>query len=591
MYEKWIANQVKRNPKLFWNYVNSKMKYKEQVADLETSNGLLTDNKGKADELNKFFKSVFTEEDLSNMPAVDSREDIQSLKDIFFCEDDIRKLLKKLDKNKSMGPDEISPKLLLLIADSLVKPSYLIFRKSLDEGVLSQDWKEANITPIYKNKGSKHHTTNYRPVSLTSIIGKLMEKIVCKGIINHLRTNSIITDAQYGFLEKRSCSSNLMETLNEWTIAMDLKQEVDCIFLDFKKAFDSVPHQRLLMKMSMYGVKDKVIKWLRSFLIGRGQKVVVNNTESERMNVTSGVPQGSILGPVLFICYINDLPNEVVSKVKIFADDTKIYRSIKEDNDQISLQQDLLKLQDWAKTWQMKFHPDKCKLMTINGKESDRKYYMFDDDDEKVYLQKVDSEKDLGVNIDANLTFELQCQEAISKANKMLGIVRRSFMNMDIPMWRNLYTSLVRSKLEYAIEVWSPYLKRNIKALEKVQRRATKFIPSLQDLPYEERLKQLRLPSLEHRRKRGDMIQTYKYMSGLYHRNFLIISDERRTRGHERKLFKERCNSQIRSSFFVNRITEQWNNLPADIVMANNMNQFKNSIDAHWADDIYQFDE
>ena len=229
--------------------------------------------------------------------------------------------------------------------------------------------------------------------------------------------------------------------------------------LTFKKAFDFVPHQRLLMKMSMYGIKDKVMKWLKSFLIGRGQKVVVNNTESERMNVTSGVPQGSILGPVLFICYINDLPEEVVSKVKNFADDTKIYRTIKEESDHISLQQDLLKLQDWAKTWQMKFHPDKCKLMTINGKETDRKYYMIDDDREKVYLQKVESEKDLGVNIDTNLTFEVQRREAISKANRMLGIERRSFINMGIPMWRNLYTSLIRSKLAYSIEVWPPYLK------------------------------------------------------------------------------------------------------------------------------------
>ncbi len=590
-HEKEVAKLAKENPKRFWKYVKSKMKSNEAIAELDTAHGKAITDQEKADELGRFFQTVFTNEDLTQVPHVDEKDVNTPLEDVSFTKEEITELLKEMNVNKSVGPDLIHPRVLMESAEQLTTPLYIIFRKSLDIGELPADWKEANITAIFKNKGSRHNSTNYRPVSLTSVVCKIFEKILRKRIIEHLRQNNLISKEQHGFLHGRSCTTNTLATLDKWTRILDDKGKLDAIYMDFMKAFDSVPHQRLLKKLSSYQIIDKIHKWLSHFLIGRGQTVVVNGARSERVPVTSGVPQGSVLGPVLFVLYINDLPAHVDCGVKMFADDTKIYRQISTMEDCEALQKDLQGLESWAKTWQMQFHPMKCKVLRV-GKNHPAFSYQMESAGGMCSLEEVNSEKDLGVEIDNMLSFDTQCDAMVKKANRVLCTIRRSFQHLDESVMLQLYKAMVRPHLEYAIEIWAPRLKKHIKTIEAVQRRATKMIPSLRHLSYRERLEKLELPTLVYRRKRGDMIQTYKFMHNIWEVEDELLTPraDTGTRGHDYKLFKERYATNVRGHFYSNRVIDIWNSLPQDIVNAPSVNSFKNRLDSYWQTKEWLYD-
>ncbi len=549
-------------------------------------------SKEKAQELNSFFKRVFTEEDTRNIPTFQGRHVDEPLIDVVITEDGVLEYLQDLNIAKSTGPDNISPRFLRDMSQYIAGPLTIIFRKSIDEGNLPEDWKVANITPVYKNKGNKHHSTNYRPVSLTSVVCKILEKIVRKEILNHMKRNSLFAKEQHGFLEGRSCITNLLETLDVWTRISDDKGIIDCVYLDFKKAFDSVPHQRLLTKVKGYQIRGKIFEWISSFLTGRKQRVIVDGESSTWEDMSSGVPQGSVLGPILFVIYINDLPDAVDSQIKMFADDTKIYRRIDSNTDYEMLQHDIENLQTWTMRWQMQFHPDKCKTLHVMDPDSKRTYKM-DNNGTSCVLEPVHMEKDLGVTTDDLLAFDKQSQESVKKAQRILITIRRTFTFIDEETMLQLYKPLVRSRLEYGVEIWSPSLKRNIREVEAIQRRATKMIPSLKDLPYSERLKKLQLPTLVYRRKRGEMIQTYKYLHAIYDCKADVLfkrNRDDRTRGHSLKLFKERVNTSTRANFFSSRIIDLWNSLPEDVVTAPSVNAFKSRLDKHWENVEWLYD-
>ena len=318
----------------------------------------------KANLLNDFFSSVFTREDIENIPDFDKRELIEEMRVLDITEEMVLKKLKKLKPNKSAGLDRISPRVLIEAADAIVTPVTIIIQKSLSEGALPQRWKDAAVTPIYK-KGKKSTPGNYRPVSLTSVLCKLTEGVIRDHIMNHLYENSLLNPCQHGFVRGRSCITQLLECLDDWTEMLDSGGSIDVIYMDYAKAFDKVAHVRLLKKLEGYGVSEQVTKWIKNFLSGRRQMVTVNGEESKWADVLSGVPQGSVLGPVLFICYINDLPEEVNTTVKLFADDTKLYTKVSEEEGVQDLQDDINSLDRWAREWQLSFNSSKCKVMHI----------------------------------------------------------------------------------------------------------------------------------------------------------------------------------------------------------------------------------
>ena len=297
---------------------------------------------------------------------------------------------------------------------------------------------------------------------------------------------------------------------------------------------------------------------MEAYLSNRKQRVLVNGTRSEWEAVSSGVPQGSVLGPVLFLIYINDLPKEVKNCIRLFADDTKLYRTVTTDLDCLSLQQvlDIDNIEEWASKWQLKFHPKKCETMRIGDKYPKYNYTMTAEDGTIVQLEETVVEKDLGVVVDNKLTFSHHINSIVARANQVMGMIRRSFKYMDKDIFVQLFTSRVRPILEYGNVIWSPRLIRDIDAVERVQRRATKTVPGISTMTYPDRLQTLRLPSLVYRRARGDMIETYKYLHNVYDVNneWLRRDPSTRTRGHSMKLEKRRCSSTMRQHCLGNRV-------------------------------------
>ena len=330
--ERVVASKVKTDPKAFFQYVNERTKPKESISNLTREDGSLTSNDSeKADVLLKFFTSVFTNEDTQNIPSFDSQCDTK-LSFINIDENKMLKSLNNLKPNKSPGPDEIHPKMLKELANELAHPLTLLFNKSISDGIVPSAWKVAEVRPIFK-KGSRSDPGNYRPVSLTSVVSKLFETFFRDALYDHLVENNLLSKDQFGFCKGRSTVSQLLVTIKEWMCNLDKGIPTDSIYLDFSKAFDTVPHQRLLVKLEGYGISDNVLNWISDFLSNRTQQVAVNGAKSASAPVSSGVPQGSVLGPVLFIYYINDLPSVTEGIVKIFGDDTKAYSSFKSEED------------------------------------------------------------------------------------------------------------------------------------------------------------------------------------------------------------------------------------------------------------------
>ena len=590
-YQKDMASKIESNPKVFWRYINSNRKNKDGIAPLSTDNiNFETNNKNKADMLNNFFSSVFTVEDLNNIPDTTPGEKSNNcfISDIIVTEHAVRDKLLKLKINKSPGPDKLFPLLLFILSEELALPITILFNKSLETGVLPSAWKHAEVTPIFK-KGSKVSPNNYRPVSLTSILCKTLESFVRDSIQEHMESLNLYTDCQHGFRTGRSCVSQLLEVFNDFSKFSDSNDPFDVIYLDFAKAFDTVPHERLLRKMSAYGIGGNILKWTRAFLSDRTQQVRVKNDYSKISKVTSGIPQGSILGPILFTIFINDLPESISTICKIFADDTKIYDYCYHKN---NIQKDLYTLQDWTEKWQLYFNNDKCKCLHY-GRNNPNHDYNFLTNNRPNIIQDSNSEKDLGVTFDLNLNFDLHINDITKKANQVLGLIKRNFKYMDNKTFILLYKSLVRPILEYGAPIWSPHLLRQSRLIEDIQRRATKLLPEMAHLSYEERLQKLQLPSLKFRRLRGDLIQLYNMVhdeDSFNFNKFFTFAKNQGTRGHNFKLYIHPCNKNVRKYSFSFRCTNIWNNLSNPTVNAFNVDHFKKLLDWDLSDKIFNYD-
>ncbi|CAG2186826.1 unnamed protein product [Mytilus edulis] len=346
------------------------------------------------------------------------------------------------------------------------------------------------------------------------------------------------------------------------------------------------------MLVEKLGIKGCILNWIKSFLSGRKQCVRINNTTSTWSDVVSGVPQGSVLGPVLFLIFINDLPDVVEGIVKVFADDCKVYSKVSSDYERCKLQENLDRLCEWSDMWKLKFNAAKCKVLHINpDNDLQYRYTMLDESGNFIALSTVNEEKDLGVTFESNLKFEKHISDIYNKAQRVLSLINHSFDYMDQDMFLTIYKSIVRPLLEYATCVWSPYLKKDIRKLESVQRRATKLVKNICHLNYEDRLRSLGLPTLEYRRDRNDMIQVYKALHGIDDIDWMslfTLAPSNNTRGHSLKLFKKQCKTTHRLNTFSIRVVDQWNNLSDLTVTAKTLNNFKSALNGeNW--NLYKF--
>ena len=601
-FEENLAKECSKNPKAFFRYANY---YKKRSTTFIRLNKEYTgkdkeftlNDEETAEELNHFFKSVFTTEndkDAINLnyfmktfvdpehpsPFEQSKENIpfptSTLEEINVSLDDVYEILKGLNPNKSAGEDGMHPRVLKECASELVYPIHKLFCMSLSSGTLPKSWKSATVTPIHKDD-DRSKAENYRPISITSQLGKALEKIVRRNIMDHLNEHDLLSKHQHGFCEGKSCLTNLLEALDDITSMIDDGIPVDEVFLDFKKAFDKVSHERLLFKVHQMGIEGRLLQWITSFLSDRSQRVKVNGSYSGWKSVTSGVPQGSVLGPILFIIYINDFPLLLKNSCKMFADDAKLYGKVENNNDRDSIQCDLQRCVQWASEWLMQFNKKKCKVIHFGTKNQQFDYHL-----EGYNLSHIEEEKDLGVIISRDLKWHKQVTTSAKKANKMLGLIKNTFTYMNKEMFNVLYKTLVRPHLEYCPQVWSPFLAKDINILEQIQRRATKIVPEISNLSYEDRLKELKLFPLKDRRLRGDMISTYKMINGLMNvdREQLVpMHGNPSTRSHNQQLKGKVVKGNMRKHFFTQRIILPWNNLSTDTISSDTVNTFKGRYD------------
>ena len=586
-FEQNLAEQIKDNPKLFYGYVRSKSKTKVKVGPLENSEGIIVgDNKGMSKMLNEYFSTVFTDEELNRMPIPKEREKEREGNDVSIdwievTEEKVELAIRNLKANKAAGVDELESSYVKGSMEGLVRPLKILFEKSLTDGKIPREWKEANVTAVFK-QGARKKPENYRPVSLTSQVGKVMEKIIKKELVTYLEGNGLICDTQHGFRKNRSCLTNLLDFFEAVAGEVDRGEPVDVLYFDFRKAFDRVPHERLLLKLKALGIEGRLLDWIREWLKDRRQRVVLGGEFSDWTTVTSGVPQGSVLGPVLFVIFINDIDEGIRSRIWKFADDLKMMGKVTAQEDIEQIKTDIDKLVEWSEDWQLSFNLDKCKVMHIGSKNKEQRYVMNGKD-----LKAVLEEKDLGVIVTTDFKVGRQCAEAAKKGNRILGMINRTFSCKSKVIVKQLYKSLVRPHLDSCVQVWRPHLKKDIEVLEKVQRRATRMVDGYRGMEYEERLKRIGLTTLEMRRERADLLEVFKIMKGmegLDRDHFFKDAVEGResgivTRGHSMKLYKKRVRLEVGRWSFGNRVVERWNSLPEDVVEEETVNGFKGKLD------------
>ena len=579
-FELQLVSDVRSNRKAFWKYCNNRMKTKPRIGDLKDPSGMIaTESNVKAGILNSYFSSVFTSENHDDVPTLASREVSAELSDVVISPEAVELKLRALKVTGAPGPDDMHPRVLQEAHHTLCVPLAHLFRRSLDTGSLPRDWRVARVVPIHK-KGDRQDPNNYRPVSLTAVPCKVLESLIRDQLMAYLTEQGLLSDHQHGFRPRRSCSTQLLEVLDAWTRELESANPVDVIYLDFRKAFDSVPHLRLLRKLQSYGISGKLLDWIRAFLIGRKQQVVLDGHQSEWADVASGVPQGSVLGPLLFLIYVNDLPENVHCDVKLFADDTKMYSCVSSAIEASLLQSDLDVVASWSAKWLMPFNQSKCKVLHMGHANQGFPYSMEDNP-----LACTSVERDLGICVDAELKFREQASSAVAKATQVLAVIRRSFAVIDQVTLPLLFKTLVRPHLEYGNLIWGPFNRADQRLVERVQRRATRLVESVRHERYEERLRLLQLPSLYYRRRRGDMIHTYQLFHGEIDVNpcaFFTLANST-TRGHPFKLHKLPASSRVRRLAFATRVINDWNGLPSEVVCSPSVNTFKARLDAHWA--------
>ena len=547
------------------------------------------------------FKSVFTLDSSKTLPNVENVIE-DSITNLNINPVGVGKLLANIQPHKACGPDEIPNIVLKNCATQLAPGITVLFQKSLDTGELPKDWTDANITPVFK-KGDRHAAENYRPVSLTSVLSKTLEHIVCSELHNHFEKNNVLTDVNHGFRKGFSCETQLLITSDELAKNAEQGVQTDVAILDFSKAFDTVPHRKLLHKLEAYGVRGPLLSWMTAFLCNRSMRVVVDGESSSETKVLSGVPQGTVLGPLLFLVHINDLPDCVSSRVRLFADDCLLYRQIRTTQDQEDLQKDLKNLETWAENWGMRFNAKKCYILSIADKGRHKFYEL-----NSTILKNVDNNPYLGLTLAKDLKWSTHIDNISKKASSTLGFVQRNLKKVPKDCKKTAYVALVRSTLEYGAAIWDPHLEKDIIKLEKIQRKAIRFINndyrSITPGSVTKMQKELNLPPLKNRRKEKRLCFLYNIQKGsvpAINKDVYLtpLNNKRHIRakqysdcetqniisGHQNlhnKCFKVPASrtTTYRHSFFPRTISE-WNELPDSTVSAPSLESFKERLYKH----------
>ena len=596
-YEASIVRDSLHNTKVFHSYIRQKKVGKPRIGPLKLNNGsVINQAEGMANAFAAAFSSVYVQE---TPEQPDPHQMCNGrIGDVDITLDHVLNVLSDLDVSTSMGPDELHPCLLKSCRSELSYPLWLIFRASLHTGTLPSIWKRSFIVPIFK-KGARHDPLNYRPVSLTSVCVKSLERILCKFIYDYATSNNILCNDQFGFRPGRSTEDQLLLTYNDISNALDQGYNIDLILFDFSKAFDTVCHDILLDKLCLLGITGKLLDWIREFLRSRVMNVLVDGKLSRPCEVVSGVPQGSVLGPLLFLFYINFITHNISSRTKIFADDLKLYITVETNSLQALLhnmstcQRDINSLHKAASSWGLSMNINKCVVlkfhrrpMDLSGLPASGKYYL-----NNIPIPVKDSAMDLGVLVDSTLKFHQHIHNIVQKAGGVAQNLLKSTVNRDASFLIPLYVAHIRPILEYCSSVWNLGYITDINLLESVQRRWTRNIRGMEHLDYSHRLKALDLYSVRGRLMRHDMVKYWQIFHGscaIAPQDMFISAPLGSTRGHQYKVAHVRTQLEIRKRFFSIRGISLWNSLPQHVVSANSVSAFKASLSAHLGDSLFE---
>ena len=598
MYRNKVTSMLKRSKRLymtklassdikqFWKVVKYLTKKKPEIPTLTDEKNTASNNFQKAEMLNQFFSKCHNHLvpplNFADLDDLDPAED--DTEGILCSREEVQHHLETLDISKSNGPDGISARMLKAVAKNIAPSVTNLFNISLKTGCFPASWKLSHIVPISKlNVPTNHGPSNYRPISLLPILSKILERHVYALITDHLSNNCPISDQQWGFQGKKSTVLALLSATYDWFKTTDTGDEICAVFFDIKKAFDTVPLRSLIKKLKALNISPLTIRWIFSYLTGRCQRVVVAGATSQPSSIVSGVPQGSVLGPLLFLIYIDDVSRINLStgaELILYADDILLYKRIKTLEDYVELQQDIDLLFHWAQNNTMAFNTSKCKYMIVSRKHKPSlppTLCLGSTPLERVHMYKY-----LGVILTSNLSWSEHINSVCMKARKLIGVLfRRFYAHTNQLTLFKLYIALIRPHLEYACQVWNPYLKKETEQLEKVQRFALRMCMKQWDASYSDLLELFATPTLADRRKYLSLCVMYTIVHNQVH--------------FQPNIYVPRCLPALRSSqncqfiqpfakssafkySFVPSTCSKWNDLPADVSLSPSLSSFKHSL-------------
>ena len=563
----------------FYKFVKTKLNSRSTIPPLlDGNNILLTSDSSKAEFLNMQFQSFFVKDDNTSLflpPKLASSMDMFTItrKDIALAIDNMKDRLTRT-------PEGIPSYFIKRCFQTLAEPLHLIFNHSLKSSDIPIQWKQAIVVPVFK-KGSRNNAKNYRPISLTSSFCRLFESILTQKIVSHLLLNNLLSPNQFGFLPNRSSCGQLLSCIHKWIVSLSNNRNTSIVYTDIRKAFDTVSHPKLISCLKQYKLNFEVTNWIKIFLNNRTQQVALNDILSSPLPVYSGVPQGSIVGPLLFLIFFNDIAEcspapRNSSSIMLFADDAKIFNT-----DPVDLQHSLNFLNTWLNSRQLQLACEKCFILNINKRPKQIPQTILKIDNQQLSSEVV--AKDLGVFITQDLKWDYHISYLYRISSQVSYQIRKTFKTKNIWTLLKLYSTYIRPKLEYNTPVWSPYLKKDILKLESVQKLFTKYACLRCSVPftsYKDRLLFLNLNTLEYRRVMFDLVFLFKIIKGQTNLNFSDFFIERNLpfslRGSKLKItsLNNFHTSQWQGSFF-GRIATTWNSLPDNITSADTLPIFK----------------
>lgn len=534
----------------------------------------------KAQTLNNHFADISKIENEPPLPDEPSPPNF-NLRSIQVTNQDVKDQLYKLNTAKPAGPDDIMPKFIKLISNSITEPLTSLFNRSLDLGQVPTQWKMANISAIFKGKGDDQDPANYRPISITSCLGKILEKIIFKYLYNYLQANEILTKFQSGFRPKDSTVNQLLEIYHIKLENMDKGKELKFIFCDVSKAFDKVWHSGLLFKLKKYGLCDKIFRWFSSYLIDRKQRVINEGFQSTWMDTSAGVPQGSVLGPYLFLLYINDIVDNINSNIRLFADDTSLFTVIENADSIPILNEDIYNIAKWSHEWCIILNPTKTSTMTFTRKRNSNipNVKMNDTElkDEKYHTH-------LGLTFSSDASWDEHIRIIYKKAAYRLNILRMLKYDLDRKSLIRFYISYIRPTLEYGDIIWDNISQQSALLLESIQLDACRIITGLRKGTSHDTLyKELGFCPLSERRKHHKLIKFYKILNNeapSYIDSILVKFNEHQPNYNLRTTKLKHPTSRTKvfqDSFFIST-TDLWNDISPELNNATSLYSFKRTL-------------